>query len=42
MDKSNRHDFFVNDRYAKLRACRTHAKVRAGGHSVIALETMLE
>jgi hypothetical protein len=42
MDKSNSHDSSANDRYAKLRACRTHAKVRAGGHSVIVLEPVLE
>ena len=42
MDKSNSHDSYANDRYAKLRARRTHAKVRAGSASVIVLETVLE
>jgi hypothetical protein len=42
MDKSNSHDSSANDRYAKLRACRAHAKVRGCSVSVVALETVLE
>jgi hypothetical protein len=42
MDKSNSHDSYANDRYAKMRLRKTHAKVSSRGDSVIVLETVLE